>query len=113
MDYWSTGFLGTPLIPKSKISMKLKIANEPEHIRAHKQCMKHRQELLASEKCGCFYCLSIYSPTAIKRWIREGDGTALCPKCHIDSVIGSQSGFPITKTFLRKMHKHWFDVRDD
>ena len=34
--------------------------------------------------------------------------TALCPKCEIDSVIGSASEFPITKDFLERMHAHWF-----
>jgi len=112
MDFW---IVGTPApnnqsLHPPEILMRHKIEKEPDHIRAHKHSSKHRKELLASKKCGCFYCLSIYLPTEIKRWIKEGDGTALCPKCHIDSVIGSQSGFPITKAFLRKMHKHWFSI---
>lgn len=30
------------------------------------------------------------------------------PYCHIDSVIGDTSGFPITPEFLREMNKRWF-----
>ena len=62
---------------------------------------------MQSEKCGCFYCLAVYSPSEIGDWI-DGDDTALCPKCGIDAVIGSQSGYPLTQEFLGKMQKHWF-----
>jgi hypothetical protein len=34
--------------------------------------------------------------------------TALCPKCGIDSVIGSASGYPITQEFLSAMKDRWF-----
>jgi hypothetical protein len=35
--------------------------------------------------------------------------TGLCPKCGIDSLIGSASGFPVTDpTFLQAMHSRWF-----
>jgi len=85
---------------------------EPDHVRAHKHSSNHREELLQSDLCGCFYCLKIYPPEGISDWIDEdenGMGTcALCPRCGIDSVIGSASGYPITEDFLRKMHVHWF-----
>ncbi|MEY3298224.1 MAG: hypothetical protein RLZZ597_1484 [Cyanobacteriota bacterium] len=53
-------------------------------------------------------CLAIFSPTAIIEWTDEGDSTALCPRCGIDAVIGSASGYPITPTFLQAMHAYWF-----
>jgi len=34
--------------------------------------------------------------------------TALCPGCGIDSLIGDQSGRPITTQFLDAMRAHWF-----
>lgn len=77
-------------------------------IAAHKHCSNHRDELIDSEFCGCFYCLEIYDPNEIEDWI-DDDTCALCAKCGIDSVIGSKSGFPITKEFLKQMHIHWFD----
>jgi hypothetical protein len=48
-----------------------------------------------------------FPPTKIREWIDQ-EQTALCPECEIDSVIGSASGFPITKEFLELMHAHWF-----
>lgn len=76
-------------------------------IAAHKHSSQHRAEIEKSEKCGCFYCFHIFSPSEIEDWIDDGQ-TASCPYCWIDSVIGDKSGFPITKEFLEEMHEHWF-----
>jgi hypothetical protein len=76
-------------------------------VAAHKHCSNHREELLSSDLCGCFYCLEIYSPREILVWIDDGK-CALCPKCGIDSVIGSASNYPITQEFLKSMNQHWF-----
>jgi hypothetical protein len=57
--------------------------------------IRHRDEILGSEVCGCFYCPAVFPPSKIKEWVDTKDGigqTALCPKCDIDSVIGSNSG---------------------
>ena len=78
---------------------------------AHSHSSNHREEILISKICGCFYCRQTFEPGAITEWIDEVDGvfqTALCPKCGIDSVIGSASGFPITSDFLASMHRAWF-----
>ena len=83
----------------------------PDHIRAHRHSIHHRQEILASQQCGCFYCGAIFSPEQIQRWTDEFEGigdTAICPHCGIDSVIGSESGYPVTPVFLTKMQQHWF-----
>ena len=69
---------------------------------------KHYEELESSSICGCFYCLAVFPPASIGSWLNEGCGTALCPQCGIDSVLGSASGFPITPEFLQRMHHHWF-----
>jgi hypothetical protein len=84
---------------------------EPDYIRAHKNSSRHRDEILRSNLCGCFYCLTIFTPAEIVVWIDEVGGvgvTALCPMCGIDAVIGSASGFPITEDFLKRMNQHWF-----
>jgi hypothetical protein len=82
--------------------------------------MHHRAEVLASERCGCFSCLAIFPPSAILNWTDTHEtmplgNTALCPRCGIDAVIGSESGYPVTTAFLRGMLEHWFDegARDD
>jgi hypothetical protein len=74
---------------------------------AHKRCIHHRAEIDASDLCGCFYCLDAFSATDIIEWV-DGDQTALCPRCGIDSVIGSASGYPIDKHFLLQMHDRFF-----
>jgi hypothetical protein len=84
---------------------------EPDRIRAHRHSSFHREEVLNGKNCGCFYCLAIFEPDEIEDWIDEENGigqTALCPQCGIGSVIGSESGFPISRVFLRKMHTYWF-----
>jgi len=84
---------------------------KPDHVRAHIHASFHREEVLSSEICGCFYCLAVFKPDKIEEWIDEKNDvgqTALCPECGIDSVIGSGSGFPISAEFLGKMHMYWF-----
>jgi hypothetical protein len=86
------------------------MANAPQ-IAAHKHSIHHREEVLTSDVCGCFYCLAVFRPSEINEWVDTVDGvgrTALCPKCGIDSVIGSNSGYPIKPKFLDQMRKHWF-----
>jgi hypothetical protein len=78
------------------------------HVTAHKHSIRHRPEIERSELCGCFYCVHTFPPSAILDWVDEDDVTALCPHCGIDSVIGSASGFPITKEFLTRMNEYWF-----
>lgn len=31
-------------------------------VKAHRHSIRHREEVLGSELCGCFYCLHIFSP---------------------------------------------------
>lgn len=91
------------------------MASEPDVERAHQHGIRHRREILASERCGCFYCLRTFPPTEVTAWLPDGPGedeqTATCPHCMIDSVVGSASGFPITEAFLGRMHERWFGSR--
>ena len=80
---------------------------KPAYMRARDHSSNHFDELKNSDTCGCFYCLSIFPPTEIESWVDDGK-SALCPKCGIDTVIGSASGYPITKDFLEKMCGYWF-----
>ena len=79
-----------------------------DYIDAHRFSENHKETLLKDKVCGCFYCLKIFSPDQIKEWVEDTSGTALCPYCCIDSVIGESAGYPITIEFLKKMHKYWF-----
>lgn len=77
------------------------LEGQEDYIQAHKYSDHHREKLEKDKQCGCFYCLSIFSPKEIDEWI-DAEKTALCPYCSIDSVIGESSGYPITKEFLKK-----------
>ena len=39
-----------------------------------------------------------------------GSGTALCPYCGVDAVLGESAGYPLTKEFLRAMRQYWFET---
>ncbi len=49
-----------------------------------------------------------FRPKEISSWIEDVGGTAICPYCGIDSVIGEHSGYPITREFLEQMRQYWF-----
>lgn len=76
-------------------------------IQAHTSSSHHRAEIERSDLCGYFYCVSTFLPQEIDGWCDEGE-TAICPKCRIDSVIGSASGYPLSEEFLASMKQHWF-----
>jgi len=64
-----------------------------------------------SRCAAAFTAANRFPPSAIVHWVDKWEGvgqTALCPNCSIDSVIGSESGYPITRSFLERMKGHWF-----
>ena len=65
--------------------------------------------MMASDKCGCFYCLEVFDAQQVSEWIDRQE-TALCPYCGIDAVLGSAAGFPLTRPFLREMRRYWFSA---
>lgn len=83
--------------------------------RALSRCRNHRPELEKDSRCGCFFCQEIFSPAEVEDWDTEDDnnrGTALCPHCDAPvfghySVIGENSGYPITADFLRQLYDYW------
>lgn len=76
---------------------------------AHRHSSNHRAQLLKDDHCGCFHCVRIFPPSAILHWIEDKkDGTAVCPHCGIDAVLGESSGYPITGEFLARMRTSWF-----
>lgn len=80
---------------------------------AHMFSSNHMPELKKDRRCGCFYCLAIFDPKEINEWVVvntscDKRGTAICPYCGVDAVIGESSGFPITHEFLKCMKKYWF-----
>ncbi len=80
-----------------------------DHIKAHDHSFNHLSEIRSSDQCGCFYCLKIFHPSKITKYL-EDEKTVLCPYCENDTVIGSKSGYTITTEFLEKMCDYWFSV---
>ena len=88
-----------------KAEKKQKEEEEKDRIfrQAHDCCFSNKEQIEKSEKCGCFFCGEIFSPSEITDYLPDEPPTAECPFCYTDSVIGDASGFPITKDFLKKM----------
>ena len=77
-------------------------------IEAHYYSANHKEQLMQDSVCGCFYCGNIFNPSEITEWLKDISGTAICPYCGVDSIIGESSGFPVTEEFLERMRKSWF-----
>ncbi len=73
---------------------------------AHIASAKNKEQVKESTVCGCFRCLSVFPASEVERFL--SDGTAICPHCGVDAVLGEKSGFPITKEFLEHMKTVWF-----
>ncbi len=74
---------------------------------AAKYSLRNMKALRKDSRCGCYFCQSIFSPKEIEEWI-DGEDTAICPYCWVDSVIGESSGYPITEDFLKEMGDYMF-----
>ena len=86
----------------------LRERGEGEIADAHKHSTNHRDEIEASIVAGCFSCRQTFPPSEINDWLDDGQ-CARCPRCGIDAVIGSASGFPVDDpAFLRRMNDFWF-----
>ena len=90
------------------IALRVRRDREREASRLHRHTRANREELEASEACGCIACERIYFPSEILRW--ADDVTAECPHCRAEAVVGSASGIPIIPGVLRRAHERWFLV---
>ncbi len=89
--------------------------HEEALVDAHQHCSIHDDEIAASSLCDCFYCLAICPLAEVTELLGDrihgvAGRTALCPKCAIDSVIGSASAHPINEVFLGAMRRRWFET---
>lgn len=79
-------------------------------VKAHEFSAHNKNALMGDNRCGCFNCMKIFSPSEINQYINDKPmETAVCPYCGVDSVIGESSGYPITEEFLMSMHRRWFE----
>lgn len=72
---------------------------------AHAASFCQKASLRKAEWCGCFYCLAQFRPDNIMEWADNGE-TAICPLCHVDSVLPMTG---LNAMFLTEMKKYWFD----
>jgi len=82
-------------------------ADSARYASALKHASNHRVEIDQSANCGCFFCFRRFVATEIRTWIDKNQ-TALCPRCGIDSVIGTASGFTLDDRFLRNLNQFSF-----
>jgi len=97
---------------KSEVDEWVDYLENEDVIIAHEFSNNHKEALTHDAICGCFDCLKIFEPKEITEWLEDDNpcdkyGTAKCPYCGTDSVIGESSGFPITKEFLESMNRYW------
>lgn len=77
------------------------------------EVLKHRtfnrEEIIRSNKCGCYYCERIYNASEIEEWLeRDAKQTAICPYCGQTFVLGDASGLPIYDfDFIDGMNNDW------
>jgi hypothetical protein len=58
-------------------------------------------------RAGCFYCLKTFDVSDIKEYTDKGK-TAICPHCHIDSVVGDCGGELPPKEVFKKWYNESF-----
>ena len=91
---------------------KLGIHDSQSNSMAKSYSRFNRSDLKKDRICGCYYCLTIFSPSEIVEWCYESMRgkavTAICPHCGIDSIIGESSGYPITQKLLKALQKTAF-----
>ncbi len=104
------GTMTTPTATAAAAATATAAALSAPFIAAKEHTSRHRAELNASTRCGCFFCFRTFAATDVKAWI-DTDTTALCPHCGVDSVLGDASGHSISDGFLRRMHQHYFAYR--
>lgn len=75
-----------------------------EDIKQAYQSTSNIDSFKQSELCGCFYCLSTFK----KEEVTEFNQGIWCPRCGIDSVLSSGSGYSINRTFLAAMKQYYF-----
>ena len=73
---------------------------------AAKHSLNNKHEIEKSKMCGCYYCMRTFPASLIRHHnynYIDGDGTAFCPFCEKDAVIGDASGVPINKKVLTEI----------
>lgn len=69
----------------------------------------HRQEVLASSQCACYYCCSAFAPSEIHDWTDSDENgirqTAICPRCGQAKVVAARAGYELDLKVVRRLNK--------
>lgn len=75
----------------------------------HKTSIRNKMLINGATDCACFCCLAHFSESEIEEyWEDEPGFTAVCPRCHTDSVIAEHGDKPVDDDLLKAMKAYWF-----
>ena len=76
----------------------------------HQYSTSNQENVLLSNKCGCFFCKKIFDSKLIsEHYINDKNGkTAVCPFCGVDSVLPDNK-VDLSPDLLEAMYKVWFE----
>lgn len=76
----------------------------------HQYSISNKENVLSSNKCGCFFCQKIFDSKLISNhYINDKNGeTAICPFCGVDSILPDNT-VDLSTDLLEAMHKVWFE----
>lgn len=78
---------------------------------AHDLSKHNKLGISRGKQCGCFHCLNIFDADAVSNYT-DGNQTALCPFCNIDSVVSDFDCPELDIFFLREMYNCWMEVKE-
>ena len=87
------------------------MADDKYLIKVHKEgATNNWKQVKQSKLIGCFCCMNIFSSKLIVEYCieRDGEKTAICSSCGVDSILCDIGKFPINTKFLQKMNDYWF-----
>ena len=76
----------------------------------HQYSTSNQENVLLSNKCGCFFCKKIFDSKLIsEHYINDKNGkTAVCPFCGVDSILPDNK-VDLSPDLLETMYKVWFE----
>ena len=72
---------------------------------------QNKMLLNQSNYAACYSCKRIFKSKDVTTFLNEGVGTAVCPYCGIDSVLGDKTGLGLSVENIQQLHDYWFGAR--
>jgi hypothetical protein len=75
---------------------------------AHKKAFQNEPLVNIAKDCACFGCLEHFPPSAITDWVDDKiHRTAICPKCHIDTVLTEEVLDRVPDNLLKELQNEY------